>query len=187
MATKYHELIVKCDGEVLKGFIEGFITTKGIKSGVIIAREHGIETHHLRELLTMRGDYCHIVVAGRHHRSLVAAIAKTPDISFEVVSDKEIANACFTFKFETFSRDVAKELKKTFAKLPTGLSLVDYEPKETIDPSGKGIEFYSPVHDYSFSGSGKVQGDITKLIRVHERMKDHVFIETKNIELELKG
>jgi hypothetical protein len=184
MATKYHELIVECDAETLKGFIEGFMTTKGIKSGVIIAREHDIQTHQLREILTFHGNYCHVIVSGRHRRSLVAAIERTPDIACEIVSDEEIANAFFTFKFETFSRKVAAELKRTFKKLPAGLTLVGYEPKETIDPSGEGIEFYSPMHDYSFSGKGSVQGDITKLIRFHERLKDHVFIETKRIVLE---
>ena len=184
MATKYHELIIKGDAEVLKGFIEGYMTAKGIKTGVIIAREHDIETHHLKEVLTFRGDYCHIIVTGRHHRSLVSAIEKTPDIDCEFVSDKEIANAYFEFKFETFNRDVAKELKKTLTKLPAGLQLIDYQPEETIDPSAEGIEFYSPIHDYSFSGKGRIRGDVAKLIQFQERMKDHVFMETEDIELE---
>jgi hypothetical protein len=187
MATKYHELIVKGDEEMLKGFIEGFMIAKGIKTGVILAREHDIETHHLKEILTFHGNYIHVIVTGRHHRSLVSAVEKTPDIEYEIVSDKEIVNAHFEFKFETFSRDVAKGLKKTMARLPSGLQLIDYDPEETIDPSGEGIEFYSPMHDYSFCGKGKIRGDVAKLIRFHERMKAHVFIETKDIDLEHKS
>jgi hypothetical protein len=187
MATKYHELIVKRDDELLKGFIEGFMTAKNLKTGVILAREHDIETHHLKEVLTFHGNYIHVIVAGRYHRSLVSAIQKTPDIACEIVSDKEIINAYFKFKFETFSRDVAKALKKTLARLPAGLQLIDYDPEETIDPSGEGIEFYSPIHDYSFCGKGKIRGDVARLIRFHERTKAHVFMETEDIELEHKS
>ena len=55
MATTYHELIVKGDREVLDGFLEGFMAAKNIKSGIILASEHPIETHHLKEILTFHG------------------------------------------------------------------------------------------------------------------------------------
>lgn len=184
MATKYHELIVKGDDEILKGFLDGFKTAKGVKSGVIFAADHPIDTHHLKKLLTFHGDHIHVIVSGRHHRSLVSAITKTPDIECSIVSDEVIKNAYFEFKFETFNRDVASDLKKVLSRLPTGLQLIDYEPDETIDPSAKGIEFYSPIHDYTFAGKGKIRGDVEKLIALRERLSEHVFIEAEDIELE---
>ena len=90
MATTYHELIVKGDREVLDGFLEGFMAAKNIKSGIILASEHPIETHHLKEILTFHGDYIHVIVAGRHRKSLISAIKRTPDIECDIVSDKVV-------------------------------------------------------------------------------------------------
>ncbi len=183
MATTYHELIVKGDREVLDGFLEGFMAAKNIKSGIILASEHPIETHHLKEILTFHGDYIHVIVAGRHRKSLISAIKRTPDIECDIVSDKVVKNAYFEFKFETFNRDVASELKKALGKLPTGLQLINYDREEKVDPEAKGIEFYSPLHDYSFSGEGTIRGDVEKLLAFRERLCEHVFIEAKEIEL----
>jgi hypothetical protein len=184
MATKYHEIIVKGDDEVLKGFLDGFKTAKKIKTGVVLASDHPINTHHLKEILTLHGNYIHVIVSGRHHQTLIAAIKDTPDIECDIVSDVGISNAYLEFKFETFNRDVARDLKKMLGRLPAGLQLIDYDPKETVDPSAKGIEFYSPIHDYTFEGKGKIRGDVEKLIKFHERLDEHVFIEVNDIELE---
>lgn len=185
MGTKtYRELVIEGDDEVLQGFIDGFKTARKIKTGLILASEHPVNTHHLKEILAFHPNYLHVIVSGRHHRSLLSAIVKTPQIQCKIISDEEITGAHFKFKFETFSRDVAKKLKQVLRKLPVGLELVDYEPKETLDPSGEGIEFYSPVHDYTFAGKGAIRGDIEKLIRFHGRTAEHVFFEADDIEIE---
>lgn len=184
MATRYFELVVKGEGELLRGFIDGFMTAKKITSGIIMASLHPIDTHHLREVFTLHGDHIHVIVAARHRQALMAAIREARDIDCRLVSEREIKRAHFAFSFRVFNRDVAAELRQMLGDLPPELKLIDYDPRETIDPSAKGVEVYSPVHEYCFEGKGKIQGDIEKLLSVRQRLARHVSIEMKDIELE---
>jgi hypothetical protein len=181
MATHYRELVIKGDAE---RFIDGFMAAKKIKSGVIVARRHPIQTRHLKEILTFRGDYAHVIVDARHHRTLVDAVREAKDAGFEMVSDTEITGAHFAFKFRVFNRDAGAKLKEALGSLPSGLSLTDYKPRETIDPSAHGVEMYSPVHEYTFEGKGTLRGDIEKLLDVRQRLSEHSAVEMKDIELE---
>ncbi|MDH3216013.1 MAG: hypothetical protein OEN01_06935 [Candidatus Krumholzibacteria bacterium] len=184
MSQNYYEVVVKGDDNLLKGFLSGFKAAKRIKSGLIFAADHPIDTHHLKEILTFQRDHVHLAASERYHAALLAAIKAAAEIDIEIVSDKRISKAYFDFKFSTFNRDVASKLKRRLARLPVGLELADFEPKETIEPSGKGVELYSPLHDYAFEGKGRVQGDLEKLLLFHRKCEEHVFIETSDIELE---
>lgn len=184
MATSYREVIVKGDDTLLRGFVWGFKAARKIKSGVLFCADHPIQTHHLREILTLHGNYVHLITSGQHHRAILAALKQAAHLEFEVVSDKAIRKTYFDFKFQTFNRDVAAKLKRVLRRLPAGLKLVDFEPEETVEPSAKGVEFYSPVHDYCYEGTGKAQGEVEKLLRFHRALGEHVFIETEDIEVE---
>jgi hypothetical protein len=184
MATTYHELVIKGDRGRIGGFIDGFMTVKKITSGVIVASRHPIRIHHLKEMLKFHGDCLNVIVAARHHRALVSAMKEAHDIECAIVSDTKIKGAHFSFKFHVFNREVATGIRKALEQLPSGVTLTDYTPRETIDPSARGVEIYSPVHEYSFEGDGTIRGDIETLLGVHERLAAHTSIETKDIELE---
>lgn len=184
MTTTYRELVVKGNASILKGFLWGFKTAKKIKKGLIFCDDHPIQTHHVRELLQLHGDYVHMVTSANVNEMIVAAIQDSAEpLELEIVSNRRIKEARFQFRFGTYSRDVATDLKRTLRKLPVSLELYGYRPKERIDPAAKGAELYSPVHDYEFAGNGKVRGEIEPLLRLHRKLDEHVFIEVDDIEL----
>lgn len=183
MPDSYRELVVRGDANLLRGFLSGYQLARKIKRGFYVCRDSPINTHHLMEVLTFKGDYIHVILTQRVHEGIVAAIRQAEDMEFTIVSDKPIAKLSFEFKFRTASTKVGARLKRLFDKLPAGLELTRYEPEEEIDPSAKGIEFYSPAHHYQFRGEGEVAGDLDKLFRFRRKLDEHEFIDVERIDV----
>ncbi|UCG50853.1 MAG: hypothetical protein JSW58_11695 [Candidatus Latescibacterota bacterium] len=181
MAVTYYELVIKGSGRLLKGFVRGYQAAKSIKRGLIYCNDYPINTHHLKEILTLRGDNVHLICAARLRSAFLKAVESAKDLEFEVLSDQQITRTSLDFEFCTFNQDVASELKRIFRTLPVGLKLAQYEPKESVDPDAKGVEFYAPAHDYRFEAKGTVEGDIEKLISFHAKLAAHEFVEVEDI------
>jgi len=183
MADTYYELVIKGNGKLLRGFIRGYQIAKNIKTGLILCNDYPINTHHLKHVLTFRGGHVHLVCKARIRQNFLAAIEKAADLEFEILADNEIHEASFQFEFETFNKEVASGIKRVLRRLPAGLEFDSYTPEETLDPDAKGVEIYSPVHDYIFKGKGKIRGDLQKLCTFHTKLAGHEFFEVENILL----
>jgi hypothetical protein len=184
MATKYHEIIVRGNDKLLKGFVRGFQIGRSIKGGLWYCGDHPIATAHLKEILTLRGDHIHLVCTGSVRHRFIAAVNQAADLGFETLSDRRIARTHFEFGFETFSRETASAIKKLLDELPPGLALRDYEPQETFDATARGVELYSPVHEYEFRGKGRITGDFESLLSFQKTLSANEFFETADIVIE---
>jgi hypothetical protein len=184
MAENYREIVIKGSPKLLKGFLWGFKSGRNIRSGFIACAEREINTHHFKELLQLHGDYVHVITSVRHHRHLMAAVQRAKELDIEVVADKPVGRAYFHFKFETFSREAASRVKRLLGRPPAGVELVDYYPHEEVDDSGRGVEIYTPVHDYRLYGSGIAQGDIQKLLLLHRKLDEEEFVDVDTITIE---
>ena len=183
--SDYYELVIKGDDDAVRGFLAGLEAAAQLTGEIYLGRDHPINTHHLRDILTLRGDNCHLVTNAHNHKILKEAIAKTDDVKFELVSDRKIERASFDFEFETFNKTVAEEIRAAFEPPPAGVKLTGYRPVEERHPDAKGIEMYTPAHEYSFRGKGTAEGDIEKLLKFRQRLDDHDFIDVKDIHLEV--
>ena len=183
MAATYYEIVVKGDEKLVKGFIRGFELGCSLEGGFWLCGDHPIDTGHW-ERLRLHGHHVHVVCTSAVRRSFLAAFAKAAESGVEVVSDKKIARAWFEFEFDTYSRDVAASIKGILKTLPAGLQVLAYEPKETVDKKARGVELYSPVHEYRFEGKGRVEGDLEKLLAFHEKLEAIDFANTDKIHLE---
>lgn len=184
MATTYYEIIVKGDDKILKGFIRGFQIGRSLKSGVWVARDHPIDTEHLKERLTFRGDRLHLIATAAARRRLIAAIEEAQELGFEIVEDRKVTLARFAFEFDTFNREVASRIKNLMESAPTGLRLINYDPQEKVDKRGHGVELYSPLHEYQFCGKGEVQGDFEAVLAFRAKLESEEFIEAGDIDIE---
>lgn len=185
MAVMYYELVIKGNGKLLRGFVRGYEIGKSIKNGLFFSQDRPIATHHLKETLTFRGDHLHLLCGARIRQGFLAALRQAEDLDFEIIADRRVVRSSFEFEFETASRKVASDIKRRFRSIPAGLKLVGYEPIETVDPSAKGVEIYTPVHDYRFEGNGVIEGDLETLLACHERLTTNEFIEAEDIAIEV--
>lgn len=184
MAATFHEIIVKGDAKTLKGFIRGIQVGGALKRGLYIGGESPIAAEHLKHLHVGHGKQTHIICTVPVRKRILDSIAAAADLGLEIVFDEEIFRTYFEFEFETFNRDVAKAIKGCLKRLPAGLRLVDYEPDETVDQSARGVELYSPTHDYRFAGKGKLDGDIDSLLAFREAIAANEFVTVGEVRIE---
>jgi hypothetical protein len=183
MATVYHEIVFGGDQTLLKGFIRGFELGRSLEGGFWLGGDHPVDTGHLKRR-PVRGNYVHAICTSAVRKSILDALSKAPDCGFEILSDKKIVRATFDFKFDTSSREVAASIKGILDTLPTGLQVLVYEPKETVDKEARGVELYSPAHDYRFEGKGRIEGDFEQLLAVRARLKAIEVARTGKIHLD---
>ena len=183
MATVYHEIVFGGDQTLLKGFIRGFELGRSLKGGFWLGADHPVDTGRLKRR-PLRGKYVHAVCTSAVRKSIMDALSKAPDCGFEILSDKRIVRASFDFKFDTFSREIAALIKDILMTLPAGLQVLAYKPKETVDKKARGVELYSPAHDYRFEGKGRIEGDFERILAVRARLKAIEVARTGKIHLD---
>ena len=184
MAVVYYEIIIKGDQNHLCAYLQGYMNAKKISQGVIFSKDWPLHTHNLREMIKYHGEVLHLACRAGLRATVKAAIkTAAPQYKFEIKKERKISRAFFTFEFETFSKKVGAELKKKFGNLPAGLALRRFKPKEKINPEARGAELYAPAHEYQYSGTGEISGDIEKLIALHCKLEDNDFVEAEEIVL----
>jgi hypothetical protein len=179
----YHEIVLKGDEMLLKGFLRGLEIGRSLEGGFWLGSDHPVRVAHLKRR-RLRGNYVHAICTSAVRKSIRDALSSAPDCGFEILSDKKIARASFSVKFDTFSREVAASIKDILKALPTGLQILDYEPKETVDKKARGVELYSPVHEYRFEGKGRIEGDFEKILAVRATLKAIEVVKAGKIHLE---
>ena len=186
MAGAYREIIIRGDENIMKGFLACYRSTHRIRAGLILARDYPINRHHLKEVLHLRRHYLHLIAAKTHYRGFMAALRPViEELELEVLSDRSIRRAWFEYHFSTANRRVAGTIKRAFSRLPGDTRRSGRAHQEIVDPSVKGVEVYSPAHEYEYSGEGQVAGDLEALLKLHAKFKAHEFIDVEDIGLRL--
>jgi len=107
-------------------------------------------------------------------------------LSMTLRSRQLIESASFKFSFKFYSREEAEQVRQLFENLPAGVQMSDdYQPVERADASASGPELYAPAHDYSFSGSGTLSGDLRGVLQISERARQHERIKRQAVRLQL--
>jgi hypothetical protein len=189
MKRQYFEAVVEGVFDLIKGFVLGFLEGQGIPSGALFAREHHVkgdtELRHVFRLLTGQEDQVRVLVDGDVCRSLKEAIANVEEIlPIKLVAVKEIASAHFSFTYEAFSKQMGDELRGLFTNPPEGVSVSDYVVEEKVDPEGKGIEAYAPLHDYEVKARGRITGPVRPVVDFYDRLELHPLVSPEEIVLE---
>lgn len=183
MAT-FYELLIKGDEKAVAAYVDGFMYARGIRKGWYVAGRIPFQLKHVRELIKYHGNVQHVLCAATHKTALVAAFRKaSPDYEFELVEARKVRCARFKFSFETANRQIAGRIKRAVRRLPAGAKLEEYVPREVTDPSARGAEVYTPVHEYVFKGKGVVAGDIDAVVAAHARLSEVDMVRCADIEI----
>ncbi len=185
MAENYYELILDGDEKIARAYLEGFLRGKNIRSGILFCKDHPICSEHHILGLTFTHGHTHVICLAGIRAAIRSAVKRAPEeLSLKLAAERAIRTIAFTFKFETFTKDVGARLKKLFHNPPKGVTVGDLEEHEDVDPSAKGVEVYAPLHDFRFHGSGKVTGDVEQVLFFHKKMKDMEFVDVSDVRLE---
>ena len=135
----------------------------------------------IRELLGARSHYL-LYVPSTQIGALVRAIEGKPEIRLERV--REILSGHFSFKAKAYSPEVTAKIQEVLhGPLPPGVALEERE-EERIDSDAKGVELYTPVHDYTWRCRGIFSGTPPGIFQIHRALQALDFVHQEKLELE---
>jgi hypothetical protein len=191
MGKKFYELVIEGPFLSIKGFIHGLRAGSGVAGAAWFSREEHIKAETLAEQLMewthLHETLCHLVVEEGLLGLIEAGVRNTTErLKLQVRSVKLVESASFAFHYEVFARHYGEEIKKVFNALPSELKLsADYQVKEEIDPSGKGLEAYAPCHEYRCQGRGSITGPIDAVVSFYRKVEEYGLIKKEPILLQL--
>ncbi len=192
MNKEYYEIVVEGPFDLIKGFVVGFLEGRGIQGEAIFGEDHHVENEgrfgQLMRLIGIKGDRVHLIVGEGFMNILKEGIERRGhELALKIVSEKKIIQASFGFRYKAYKKDLGEQLISLFGDPPVGLSVADYESKETLLPEGKGVEAYAPLHEYEVNGSGRIYGSIKDVIGFYGTVEHRSMVELDAIKLEYSG
>jgi len=193
MSNNYYEVVFEGHHKAIHGMLEGYKLAANLQEDFFFSHENNIKTETFTEVLlewiSLKNRLHHVILEENFYKHFKQSLEKySPNekklIQKNIVkSAKKISNSFFQFKAKTFGVQYAAEIKKIIKNLPGQLELLDYKVKEEKDLNAKGVELYSPAHEYSFEATGKIKGDLKELISFREKLDNHPLIEVDKINI----
>lgn len=137
-------------------------------------------TDRIRELLHARRH--HVVFASADHaRELARAIREREDLRLESV--REVVEGRFGFKAEAYNPEIGAKIHDVLnSDLPAGIMCVDLEKEERY-PDAKGVELFTPAHDYVYRSRGTIVGTPPGILEMNRRLVRLDFVYEEPLEL----
>jgi len=182
---QFVRLELKGDTDVAVAFVEGYRLATPEAERVWYSHWEPMKAAGWFDALRERvGSQVRIVLPIDMADRVVEAVTATPRLKLQVGDRRTIRDAVFTFSFKCYSREEASEIRRLVEQnLPDGLALEGYEHEEKEDPSAKGVELYSPAHEFEFSGSGRYVGTVPAVFEMVHRLADQTFIHSGDVTL----
>lgn len=179
------ELDLKGATEVGIAFVEGFRLATPEAEKVWYSHWEPLKSAGWLESLRERlGARVRVVLPATMADRIEAALDAHPRVELGLERRRTIRDAVFEFDYTCYSRDDATSIRRLIEEnLPDGLELEDYQVEEKEDPSAKGVELYSPAHEYELSGSGRYHGTVPAVFEMVHRLSDQEFIHNGDITL----
>ena len=192
MSKNFYEVVVEGNYHTIYGLFEGYMLGTGKSWHYYFSKKVNIKRDTLSDVLkqwvSLGNKIHHIIIEEELLNGIKNALAnqgEKKDLGTAYIkSEKKIKGASFNFEFKAYAKKFADEIKAIISDLPEGISLMDYNPKEKVDKDAKGVELYSPEHEYEFQGKGKVKGTFPEIIDVWEKFEKHPLINPQAIEIE---
>jgi hypothetical protein len=177
----WYELLIAGTGDQVDAVLSE-IPTDRLYRGEDLDLHAGTFSERILELLGAKTHHL-VFMTEDPARDLIRRIEADEHLRLERV--REVRGASFAFEAEAYSHPVAEKIKKALHDdLPAGVSLVDGRESEERDPDAKGVELYSPAHDYTYRTSGRFTGTLPGIFELHLRLQDLDFVKEKALEID---
>jgi hypothetical protein len=193
MAMNYVEAVVRADGRFVKGFLKGYLAGSGKAYRFFISEETGIKAESLsdklKELVGLAENHQHIVIEEQFWTVICSerAAAEALGLAGELFQSRRIKRGEFSLKIRDCSKADAGAIKEILQQKPEAVQVSGWQEQEKVHQDGKGIELYTPVHDYVYEASGSFAGEIEALVELRQSLTSHSPVVAGLIELEYEG
>src|SRR5262245_37935827 len=151
--SDWFELHVEGARSAVEAFLETLPEESAFDAEALEA-EHESLGEKMREAIGLRTDHT-LYAAVAAVEALERRIADGAELAIE--ARRGFASAEFEFRIETPSRDAAVELRRTLAGWE-GVEVEDFRESKEIDRESRGVEVYTPVHDFEYRATGRLSG-----------------------------
>jgi hypothetical protein len=180
--SSWYEMVIEGREEDIRDLLPG-VASDGDRPfwGEELEMQGGSFPDRIRELLGARAHHL-LYVPSTQVGALVRAIEGKPEIRLERV--REILSGRFPFKAKAYSPEVAAKIREVLhGQLPPGVTLEEHE-EEKVDPDAKGVELYTPVHDYTWRCRGIFSGLPPGIFQMHRTLQALDFVHQEKLDLE---
>ena len=186
MEQAYVELVIEGPAAYVRGFVHGYAIGRDRHEEIIFDHEAGFADDNviqrLKEKLHLSREITHCIASEETAALVREGLNKSGEAKLTVRSERKIAKAGFAFAFEIFNQERGEDLAAMLRDLPENTLLLEHEAKITTDPSAKGTELYSPVHDYEYVGKGRIEGPVDKIVWLYKELSSFDQVEVEPIE-----
>jgi hypothetical protein len=190
MGRTFVEVVVEGPRGRSRGFVEGYLAGRGLDERLLDAEEEGFDCEtlreRLREILHPGEEVLHLLVPAETLDEVreAADAAASRGIVVAIRASRPLVGASFVFSFAAYSPEHGRRVLALLSDLPEGVRLLRERPfEERLDPAARGIEAYSPAHEYEFRGKGTVEGDLEGVLAVRRRLRDESAVRLGRAEL----
>ena len=183
--SAWYEMVIEGREEDVRELLPG-VATDGERPfwSEELDLQEGSISDRIRELLGARTHHL-LFVPGTQAGPLVRAIQGKDEIRLEHVW--EVSSGRFSFTAKAFSPEVAEKIKRALhGPLPSGVVLEARDEVENVDPDAKGVELYSPVHDYTYRCHGNFSGTPPGIFEIHRTIQALDFVHQEKLEMECR-
>lgn len=186
----FSEVVFRGKPKVVRACLSGLLLGAGRQAPVFYSFLDGV--HHegkaekLAGLVGARGSDCHVIVDAETAtwlRGLSRAI--TAETGLVIASNRRIRGASMDVRYHTYGKKYEDEILALLRDLPAGVRLSGFRQDTRLDARGRGLEIYSPVHEFESLGEGSVSGPVDELIRLRRRLAEHPLLRVADIRLTL--
>lgn len=166
---RWYELLIEGSEDELGSLLQG-------RDGVIRGSELRLAsesfTDRIRELFNARTQ--HVVFASE---------SQARELSVRAKSLREVVEGRFGFKAEAYNPEIGAKIHDALnTDLPAGIMCVDLE-KEERHPEAKGVELFTPAHDYIYKSRGTIVGAPPGILEMNRRLHRLDFVHEEPLEL----
>lgn len=137
-------------------------------------------TDRIREFLHAQTH--HVVFAPASHARILADAARERS-GVRLESVREVIEGRFGFTAEAYNQEIGARIHDALnTNLPDGIACVDLE-KEERHPDAKGIEMFTPAHDYVYKARGTIVGTPPGILEMNRRIVRLDFVHEEPLEL----
>lgn len=186
----FYEVVFRGKPKVVRAFLTGLAMGSDTESTLFYSFTDGVfhegKAEKFAEFVHIRATDCHVIVDGVTS-ALLKKLTKRikSETGLEITSHRRIASASVKFSYQAFAARYDEEMAKAVKDLPKGLKLEDFKHEVKVDPSAKGIEAYSPAHDFEANCSGRVTGRVDLVVALRKKLDDYPLIKIDDVLLKL--
>lgn len=187
-AAAFNEVVFRGKPKVVRAFLSGLLLGASRPAQVYYSFLEGVKhegrAERLAEMVGVRDTECHVIVDAATAgwlKGLARRIAAETGLAITV--NRRIRGASMELKYQAYAQRYEDEIRAALDDLPAGVRIAGMKREVRTDPRAKGIEAYSPAHEFEAKASGTMTGPVDALIGLRRRLAAYPLLKMSEIEL----